>query len=99
MSRAGYADRVVRGGLPEAVARTVPKCRDRCLDEYVQNLIDREVRQVAEIERAPQLRTLIRLLATRSGQLVAAGSFENELGISRPTVERYLHLPCWRRCS
>jgi predicted AAA+ superfamily ATPase len=92
VSRSEYADRVVRGGLPEAVARPAPRRRDRFLDEYVQNLIDREVRQLAEIERAPQLRTLIRLLAARSGQLVAAGSLESELGLSRPTVARYLQL-------
>src|SRR5262249_42661616 len=53
---------------------------------------DREVRQLAEIERVPQLVTLIRLLAARSGQLVAAGSLESELQLSRPTVARYLQL-------
>jgi hypothetical protein len=92
VSRAEYAGRVVRGGLPEAVARTAPRRRERFLDEYVQNLIDREVRELAEIERVPQLRTLVRLLAARSGQTIAAGSLEHELGISRPTVARYLHL-------
>lgn len=53
---------MVRVGLPEAVARTTPRRRERFLDEYVQNVIDREVRELAEIERVPQLRTLVRLL-------------------------------------
>ncbi len=92
VTRADYADRVVRGGLPEAVARTDPRRRGRFFDAYVQHLIDREVRQLAEIERAPQLTTLIRLLAARSGLLVAAGSLESELQISRPTVARYMRL-------
>lgn len=92
ITRADYADRVVRGGLPEAVARTDPRRRGRFFDAYVQNLIDWEVRQLAEIERAPQLTTLIRLLAARSGLLVAAGSLESELQISRPTVARYMRL-------
>jgi uncharacterized protein len=92
VTRAEYADRIVRGGLPEAVARSDPRRRDRFLDSYLQNLIDREVRQLAEIERVPQLTTLIRLLAARSGQLVAAGSLESELKLSRPTVARYLQL-------
>jgi predicted AAA+ superfamily ATPase len=92
ITRADYADRLVRGGLPEAVARTDPRRRGRFFDAYVQNLIDREVRQLAEIERAPQLTTLIRLLAARSGLLVAAGSLESELQISRPTVARYMRL-------
>lgn len=92
ITRAEYADRIVRGGLPEAVARTDPRRRGRFFDSYVQNLIDREVRQLVEIERAPQLTTLIRLLAARSGSLVAPGSLESELQISRPTIARYLHL-------
>jgi uncharacterized protein len=92
VTRADYADRVVRGGLPEAVARSDPRRRGRFLDGYVQNLVDREVRQLAEIERAPQLQTLIRLLAARSGFLVAAGSLESELQLSRPTVARYMRL-------
>lgn len=92
ITRADYADRLVRGGLPEAVARTDTRRRGRFLDTYVQNLIDRDVRQLAEIERAPQLATLVRLLAARAGQLVAPGSLESELRISRPTVARYMRL-------
>jgi uncharacterized protein len=92
VTRADYADRIVRGGLPEAVARTDPRRRGRFFDAYVQNLIDRDVRQLAEIERAAQLTMLIRLLAARSGLLIAAGSLESELQISRPTVARYMRL-------
>lgn len=92
MTRADYADRIVRGGLPEAVARTDPRRCGRFFDAYLQNLIDRGVRLLADIERAPQLTTLTRLLAARSGLLVAAGSLEAELQISRPTVARYMRL-------
>jgi len=92
VTRADYADRVVRGGLPEAVARSDTRRRGRFLDSYVQNLVDRDIRQLAEIERVPQLRTLIRLLAARSGLLVTAGSLESESKLSRPTIARYMHL-------
>lgn len=92
VTRADYSDRLVRGGLPEAVVRTDPRRRGRFLDAYVRNLIDRDVRQLTEIERAPQLATLIRLLAARAGLLVAPGSLESELRISRPTVARYMQL-------
>lgn len=92
VARADYSDRLVRGGLPEAVARTDPRRRGRFIDAYVQNLIDRDVRQLTEIERAPQLAMLIRLLAARAGLLVAPGSLESDLRISRPTVARYMQL-------
>lgn len=92
LTRADYADRIVRGGLPEAVARTDPRRRGRFFDAYVQNLVEREVRQLSEIERVTELYSLIRLLAIRSGLLIAAGNLESELRISRPTVARYLRL-------
>ncbi len=92
VSRADYADRIVRGGLPEAVARTDPRRRGRFFDSYLQNLINRQVTQLGEIERTAQLKALLGLLAARSGQLVAAGSLESDLQISRPTVARYMSL-------
>jgi len=92
VSRADYAERIVRGGLPEAVARTDSRRRGRFFDSYLQNLIDRQVTQLGEIERTAQLRALLGLLAARSGQLVAAGSLESDLQISRPTVAHYISL-------
>ena len=95
VTRADYADRLVRGGLPEAVARIDPRRRGKFLDAYVQNLIDRDVRQLTEIERAPQLSALIRLLAARSGLLVAAGSLESE-SADLAAHRRPLHAPAGR---
>ena len=51
LERADYADRVVRGGFPEAVARDQPRRRQRFFDSYVSNLISRDVSQVGEMEK------------------------------------------------
>lgn len=105
-TRAGYVMRLTRGGFPEAVARTERR-RQRFLDQYVSDLINRDVLQVAEIERALDLRRLLRLLAARSGQLLVPGNLANDLTITAPTVRRYLDLleevflikrvPAWSR--
>jgi predicted AAA+ superfamily ATPase len=92
VSRADYASRIVRGGIPDAVARPDTRRRGRFLDSYVQALIDRDVRELARIEQAPQLRTLIRLLAARSASLIVPGSLESDLALSRPTIARYMQL-------
>ncbi|MGW0807085.1 ATP-binding protein [Nonomuraea sp. NPDC002799] len=107
VSRAEYAERLVRGGFPEAVARDNPRRRGRFFDSYVSDLIARDVRQLAEIERAPQMRALIRLLAARSGQLLVANALSTELGVSSKTINRYLvlleevflikRIPAWSR--
>ncbi|NMO53013.1 ATP-binding protein [Actinoplanes sp. TBRC 11911] len=90
VARAGYADRIVRGGLPEAVSRTDARRRARFFDSYVQALIDRDVRQLSEIQHKGELRTLVRLLAARSGTIIAAGALESSLGLARQTIARYL---------
>ena len=74
-TRAGYAERIVRGGLPETVARaTQPARRDRHLASYLADLINRDVRQIAEIEHVEAMRALLRLLAGRIGQLLVPGA-------------------------
>lgn len=105
-SRADYIDRVTRGGFPEAIARTARR-RERFLDSYVSDLINRDVVQLSEIERGPEMRALTRLVAARSGQLLVPGTLGNDLGLPQPTVKRYLGLleevflikriPAWSR--
>ncbi|GLY29899.1 ATP-binding protein [Kineosporia sp. NBRC 101731] len=90
ITRADYAARIVRGGLPEATARENNRRRERFLDAYVQSLIDRDIRQLSEIQHKGALRQMVRLLAARSATLIVPGSLASELGITRPTIARYL---------
>ncbi len=90
VTRAEYASRIVRGGLPEATSRDDARRRQRFFDGYVQALIDRDVMQLSDIHHKGELRTLVRLLAGRSATIIAAQSLESALGLSRPTIARYL---------
>lgn len=106
LTRDDYIARIVRGGFPEAVARSGRR-RERFFENYVGDLVNRDVIQVSAIEHGPQMRRLIRLLAARSGGLAVPGTLAGDLGISRPTVESYLALleqvflvkrmPAWTR--
>lgn len=89
--RQDYIRRLVRGGFPEAVARQGRR-RESFFDNYVSDLVSRDVIQLSEIERGPQMRALIRALAARSGSLLVPGTLANELQLPRSTVERYLSL-------
>lgn len=105
-SRSGYVDRVVRGGFPESVARTGAR-RERFLDSYVADIVNRDIIQLSEIERGPEMRALTRLVAARSGQLLVPGSLASALGLHQQTIGRYLGLleevflvkriPAWSR--
>lgn len=107
VTRAEYAERIVRGGFPEAVARTNARRRQRFFDSYVADLITRDVSQLSDIERAAQMRALVRLLAARSGQLLVSAKLGNDVGLSQMTALRYISLleevflikriPAWSR--
>ncbi len=80
-----------RGGFRESIARAGRR-RERFLDSYVADIINRDVIQLSEIERSPEMRALTRLVAARSGQLLIPGTLADELGLSQPTVKRCLSL-------
>ncbi|WP_246059553.1 ATP-binding protein [Herbidospora galbida] len=107
LTRADYANRLIRGGYPEAVARDSPRRRQRFFDSYVGDLINRDVMLLSEIERMAELRAMVRALAARSGQLLVVQALGRDLGLPGTTTARFLALleevflikrvPAWSR--
>jgi predicted AAA+ superfamily ATPase len=93
LGRAGSCsrERAVRGGYPEAVRRS-PRRRAAFFDSYLTNLIERDVQELAVIERRSDLRRLLGLLAGRSGGILVPAALGAESGIPRTTLTRYLEL-------
>ncbi len=106
VTRAEYAARVARGGFPEAQHRSGQRLA-AFFDNYTRSLVDRDVRELAEIEHVPQLRALLPMVAARSSSFLNTSALAAQLGVSRPTVARYLALtesvfltapiPAWSR--
>jgi hypothetical protein len=92
LPRADYIARAVRGGYPEAVRRTTPRRRERFFEAYVADIMVRDVKQVADIERASDMRRLISLLAAQTAGLLSMNRLASELGISAPTVRSYVEI-------
>ena len=87
----GYFARVSRGGFPEAVERTERR-RARFFESYLADLIDRDVIQLAEIQRRDQLHRLIELLSARAAAPLVIDQVAGELRVPAATVERYVGL-------
>jgi len=90
-SRQGYAERISRGGFPEAIRRDEGR-RSRFFAAYVNDMIDRDVRQLADIQRRDALRLLLKAMAARAGQLLSVDGLASDLRLPTSTVERYLTL-------
>lgn len=107
LARSEYAERLLRGGFPEAVARTNDRRRRAFFDSYVGDLIARDIQQLTEIERTAEMQNLVRMPAARSGGLLSVTTLSDELGPAAATVKRYLALleevflikriPAWSR--
>jgi predicted AAA+ superfamily ATPase len=91
LRRRDYLDRLVVGGFPEAVRRA-PRRRTAFFDSYLSTLIERDVLELASIERRGDLLKLLALLAGRAGGLLVPAALASQSGIPRTTLVRYLEL-------
>lgn len=81
--------RVLRGGFPGAALGPEPREWFRA---YLDTLLSRDVRELAQIERLHQLPHLLAVLAARQGGLLNASELAREVGIPQATLRRYLRL-------
>jgi uncharacterized protein len=92
LHRSDYLARIARGGYPTAVQRDTPRRRDRFFSSYLNDIVVRDIKQVADIERATDMRRLITLLAARCGCMINMAKLASELTITEPTVRRYIQI-------
>ncbi|MGB5518165.1 MAG: ATP-binding protein [Gammaproteobacteria bacterium] len=83
-------ERVLRGGYPEAVARPTEKRRTAWARQYIDAIIQRDVRDVAEIDKLAQLPHFLRALAQTAGQMCNYSELGGQVGLDGKTVSRYI---------
>lgn len=59
---------------------------------YLETYIQRDLRQLSQIENLHVFEKFVRLIATRIGQLVNYNSIANDLGVSQPTIRKWISL-------
>jgi len=84
--------RLVRGGYPEVVTRRQPDRRAAWFRSYVETILRREVRDLANIEGLSQLPQLLSLIAARSGSTMSYADIARSAQIPQSTLKRYLAL-------
>ena len=89
--RRDIAERIVRGGFPEAVSLP-PGQRGGWMRDYATTLLERDVRDVGSVRDSTALARLLRILAARSGTVLNVSDLSRATGIARATMDRYLAL-------
>jgi len=83
-------DAVLIGGYPEMLTREDPKRRQAWAREYIEAIVQRDVRDIAEVEKLDQMPRLLRVLAHHSGQLTNFMQTGDEINLDAKTTRRYM---------
>ena len=107
MAQGNTVAHVLAGGYPEMRQRATSARRQAWARSYLQTLVERDVRDVAQIEHLSQLPRLLAVAATHAGQLLNATQIGGQLGFNNKTTDKYLgileklflvqRLPAWSR--
>jgi len=81
---------VLRGGYPEAVSRPTARRRTVWARQYIEAIIQRDVRDVAGVDKLDQLPRFLRSLAQVSGQMCNYTQLGGQVGLDSKTAARYL---------
>jgi len=83
---------VLAGAYPEAIQRPAGKRRDAWFAAYITALLQRDVRDLANIDGLTDMPRLLSLLAARAGGLLNISELSRSSGIPNSTLKRYLSL-------
>jgi len=91
-SRSELLDRVSRGGFPEVVARAPGARREEWIDAYLSAITQRDLRDLAKIERLGEVPAILASLAARVRAPLNKVELSSSVGIPRSSLDRYLTL-------
>ncbi|MDE0320380.1 MAG: ATP-binding protein [Acidimicrobiaceae bacterium] len=107
-TRDGYVQRVVRGGLPLALANS-DTARDRWFDDYIALCLERDLLEPGRVRQPGALAPLLRRVATQSAQVLNMSRAGDAVGLATTTAADYIRLfeasflvrllPAWGRTS
>ena len=84
--------RIVAGGYPAALARSTPRRRAAWYRDYIETLVQRDVRELARIASLDALPRLLTLAAGQTARLLNVSDVAAPFQLSRPTIRDYVTL-------
>lgn len=86
------AEIVAAGGYPPALARGTARRRGAWYHDYIETLIQRDVRDLARIRSLDTLPRLLSLAAGQTATLINVSDLAGPFQVSRPTIREYVTL-------
>lgn len=86
------ASLVTEGGYPEALNRSSSSRRQKWFSSYLVTILEKDIKDLSNIEGLLDLPNLMKLFASRCGSLLNTSEVSRSLGIAQTTLKRYLTL-------
>lgn len=85
-------DLLVAGGYPPAVARHNPARRDAWFQSYIMTMLQRDIRDIANIADVTAIPRLLSVVAARAGSLLNFADLSRTMTLPQSTLKRYFAL-------
>lgn len=92
LTRLDYLKLACAGGFPELLRARSARGRANWFRGYLTTVVQRDIRELAQVRQAAELPRMLSLLAGRTAQPVKAAPLAESLGLDHSTVARYLPL-------
>ena len=89
---AGLAERIVSGGYPAALARPVPRRRAAWYKDYVETIIQKDIRELARIGSLDAIPKLVAMAAGQTARLINVTDLASPFQLTRQTIRAYITL-------
>ena len=86
------AEQLLKGGYPEPQRRPTWRRRRDWYRDYVETIVQRDIRELARISRLQAIPRLLKLAAGQSARLLNVSNLASPFQLSRPTIRDYLGL-------
>lgn len=87
-----YSEFVRYGGYPKVVLEPNEEKKRQYLLQVIDTYIRKDVRDLAHVDDISKFNSMLRVLASQSGQLLDMSSLSRETTISFPTLQKYLNI-------
>ncbi len=86
------AERIAAGGFPAALVRSTPRRRAAWYRDYIETLVQRDVRDLARVGSLDVLPRLLTFAAGQTARLINVSDLASPFQLSRPTIRDYVTL-------
>jgi uncharacterized protein len=84
--------KIVDGGYPEVIKRTAPARKEIWFRDYITTIVQRDIRDLANINGLTQMPRLLELLSARLGSLLNFAELSRSMQIPQTSLKRYMAL-------